>query len=83
MRPTKRGWKLTPRSEAGLTLAEHGAATQVISKVYEVESADGQHSYVVTLDPIGCSCPDWRYRGQKTGAECKHIIAAVLQYLGC
>lgn len=30
----------------------------------------GAHSFV------SCSCPDWFYRCQFTGLDCKHIIAA-------
>lgn len=87
MRPTKRGYRLTPRSERGLQLAEKAKATQIAvcvsGKIYEVQSASGQGSYIVNLDPLNCTCPDWRYRGQGRDQACKHIIAAALQHVGC
>jgi len=78
----RRGYTYTPRSTRGLLMASANHATHVVGKVWEVKSSDGDHTYTVSLDPIGCTCPDWRYRGQ-VGAECKHIIAAALMAVGC
>ena len=84
MRPTKRGHTLTPRSEKGLQLAEKAKAHHAVGLIYTVESASGNGSrYGVSLDPVFCSCPDWTYRGKERGVECKHIIAAALQHVGC
>lgn len=91
MRPTKRGHRLSPRSEKGLVLAERNRAVPVLgerdtyaiyTKTWLVENDEGR-TYVVGLDPLECDCPDWRYRGVKTQTACKHIIAAALQKSGC
>lgn len=29
--------------------------------------------YYTTSTPPACSCPDWQYRGSRTGRPCKHI----------
>lgn len=78
----RRGYTYAPRSARGLEMAGTNNATHVIDKTWEVKSADGQRSYLVHLDPLGCTCPDWRYRGEGTRA-CKHIIAAALMAVGC
>ena len=78
----KRGYSYTPRSARGLSMASINHATRVVSSIWEVKSSDRSQSYTVSLSPIGCTCPDWRYRGCE-GAECKHIIAAALMAVGC
>lgn len=43
--------------------------------------ADAKRSYRLTCSPTGafqfCSCPDWRYRGAKTGVPCRHGASLV------
>lgn len=77
-RPTRK-IHYTPRSARGLEMAYRNNAAHVVSKIWEVTSSDGSRSYTVSLDPIRCSCPDHQYRG----VDCKHIIAAALDYVGC
>ena len=75
----RRGYSYTPRSARGLEMASANNAIHIIGKVWQVRSSDGKGSYIVNLDPIGCTCPDSKYRG----VECKHIIAAALMAVGC
>jgi len=42
---------------------------------------DEAHYYKVSVKPgqMSCGCKDWKYRGQKHGVPCKHMIRVMAE----
>lgn len=37
------------------------------------KAMDTEARYFTTVDPLACSCADWKFRRMRQGGVCKHI----------